>query len=162
MADRVLAGTAERDRIADQLKRAFEGEAWHGPSVLEVLDGVTAEQALQKPIPAAHSIWELVLHITAWEDIVRRRLLGEKPEVTPDVDWPKVVDQSEKGWALAIENLKAGHARLREVTSQIEDVLLDAPPSKGSSARYVLLHGIVQHDLYHAGQISILKKGSEN
>jgi len=158
MAERTLAQTAERDRIVDQLERAFEGEAWHGPSVLESLEGVTWKQALEKPIPGAHSIWELALHITAWEDIVRRRLLGETPDVTSEVDWPKVEDKSKEGWAATIQKLKAGHAQLRKVAAQVEDQELDARPTPKASTRYVLLHGIVQHDIYHAGQISLLKK----
>jgi hypothetical protein len=66
----------ENVRIADQLKRAFEGDAWHGPAVLEVLQGVTARAAASKPIPGAHSIWELVLHIAAWDGVIRRRMEG--------------------------------------------------------------------------------------
>jgi len=73
----------ETERIADQLKRAFHGEAWSGPSVREVLQGVTADIAAKRPIADAHSIWELVHHITAWVDIVRRRVAGEAVTVTP-------------------------------------------------------------------------------
>jgi uncharacterized damage-inducible protein DinB len=158
MAEGALARTAERDRIVDHLKRAFEGEAWHGPSVLEALEGVTWKQALEKPIPGAHSIWELVHHITTWEDVVRRRLLGGTPDVPSEVDWPPIRDESKEGWAKALENLKAGHAQLRKVAAQVEDADLDTSPTGKTSTRYVLLHGAVQHDLYHAGQISILKK----
>ncbi len=150
---------AERDRIVDQLKRAFEGEAWHGPSVLEAIEGVTWKRALEKPIPAAHSIWEIVLHLTTWEDVVRRRLLGESPDLTSAEDWPPVKDKSNEGWAAALKNLRDGHARLRKVAAGIEDKQLDTSPTGKYSTRYVLLHGAVQHDLYHAGQISILKKG---
>ena len=64
----------EVQRIREQFQRAFNGEAWHGPSVLKILDGVTAQQAAAHPIPGAHSIWELTLHIAAWENACRRRL----------------------------------------------------------------------------------------
>jgi uncharacterized damage-inducible protein DinB len=149
----------ERDRIVDQLERAFEGEAWHGPSVLEVLEGVTWKKALRKPIPKAHSIWELVLHMTAWEDVVRRRLLGQSPDITDEEDWPKVTDPSSAKWTRALEALRAGHKRLRETAADIKDEALDSSPTGKHSSRYTLLHGIIQHDLYHAGQIAILKKG---
>jgi hypothetical protein len=79
---------AERDRIVEQMKRAFEEDAWHGPSVMEVLGDVTWRKALEKPIPAAHSVWEIVLHMTAWEDVVRRRLLGESVSLTSEEDCP--------------------------------------------------------------------------
>lgn len=149
----------EIDRIVDQLKRAFEGEAWHGPSVLEALDGVAWERARKRPIRAAHSIWEIVLHMTAWEDIVRRRLLGEVVSPTPEQDWPPVTRPSAAGWARALKELGAGHKRLRKTASSISDKPLDSPPVGKYSTRYVLLHGIIQHDLYHAGQIAVLKKG---
>jgi len=149
---------AERDRIVNQLERAFEGEAWHGPSVLEALEGVTWKKALLKPVPKAHSVWELVLHMTAWEDVVRRRLLGESPDITDEENWPKVKDQSSAAWARALEALRAGHLKLRGTAAGISDNLLDQSPTGKHSTRYVLLHGIIQHDIYHAGQISILKK----
>ena len=158
MAERTAAMTAERDRIVDQLRRAFEGEAWHGPSVMEALEGVTWKQALEKPIPGAHSIWEVVHHITTWEDVVRRRLLGEAPDVTSELDWPPVQDKSKEGWAAAIQKLQAGHAKLRKVAAQVEDADLDSAPTSKTSTCYILLHGAIQHDLYHAGQISLLKK----
>ena len=149
----------ERDRILNQLERAFEGEAWHGPSVLEALEGVSWKKAVQKPVPKAHSIWELVLHMTAWEDVVRRRLLGESPDISDEENWPAIENPGEASWKRAIEGLKAGHEKLRETASRIRDEDLDESPTGKYSTRYVLLHGIIQHDLYHAGQISLLKKG---
>ena len=150
---------AERDRIVDQLDRAFEGEAWHGPSVLEVLEGMTWKKAVEKPVPDAHSVWEIVLHMTAWEEVVRRRLLGETVNLTDEQDWPPAANPSQAGWSRALEALRAGHARLREIAAGITDNELDSSPGGKYSTRYVLLHGIIQHDLYHAGQIAVLKKG---
>jgi uncharacterized damage-inducible protein DinB len=149
---------AERDRIVDQMKRAFEENAWHGPAVREVLEGVTWKKALAKPIPAAHSIFEIVLHMTAWEDIVNRRLSGESVSPTPAQDWPPVTDPDRAGWDRALEALEAGNMRLRETAAGIDDNLLDSPPVSKASTRYILLHGIIQHSLYHAGQIAVLKK----
>jgi len=149
----------ETDRIVDQLRRAYEGEAWHGPSVREVLEGVTASQASARPIASAHSIWEIVLHIAAWEDIVRRRLGAEKLQVTPEMDWPPVKDSSAASWAKALEDLKRGHLALRETIAAYDLARLDEKPQGGSTA-YVLMHGAIQHDLYHAGQIAVLKKGT--
>src|SRR5438445_748955 len=67
---------SETARLADQIRRAFEGDAWHGDSIKELLTGVTAETAAAKPIKDAHSIWELALHIAAWDDAVLRRIGG--------------------------------------------------------------------------------------
>ena len=85
----------EAERIADQLKRAYEGEAWHGPSLMEVLEGVTPESAAARPVNGAHSIWEIVSHIHAGREIVRRRLEGDTEmarETTESDWWPRLSD----------------------------------------------------------------------
>ena len=149
----------EIERIVDQLRRAFEGNAWSGPSVLEILAGVAPEQAVAKPLPGAHSIWENLLHIGTDHDVVRRRLLGEViVELPPDQDWPPVPEPTPDAWTQAVEQLKRTHQRLLETVATLAPERLEEPvPSKGYSV-YVMLHGVAQHALYHAGQIAILKK----
>jgi len=149
----------ETERIADQLRRSFHGKSWHGPSVREVLAGVSAEQAATRVIPQAHTIWQIVLHITAWKSIVRARFLGEPgKKISPEEDWPPVGEASEQAWASALEMLEQAHRRLEEVIANFTDEKLDEPVAAGSPTAYILLHGIIQHDLYHAGQIALLKK----
>ncbi len=87
----------EIERIEQQLKLAFEGGAWHGPGVLETLEGVTAKQAAAHPVAGAHSIWELVVHIAAWEDACRRRLGGDRAELSTAEDWPPITDTTRGG-----------------------------------------------------------------
>ncbi len=149
----------EAERIADQLRRSFDGEAWHGPAVLELLQGVTAAQAAARPLAGAHSIWELTLHIGVWEDVPRRRLLGErKDDVPPAEDWPPVTDTSAAAWKSAVEQLQQRHRQLLDVISNLsDDGLAQTVPGMGYSV-YGMLHGVVQHNLYHAGQIALLKK----
>ena len=150
---------SEVQRILDQLERACEGNAWHGPSVRELLKGISARQAAAKSVPAGHSIWEIVLHMAAWQDVVRRRLAGETIiDLPPELDWPLVADTSEATWRQAVENLTQSKQQLREAISQLDDHRLsDLVPGKDYSV-YVLLHGVIQHNLYHAGQIAVLKK----
>lgn len=148
----------ECERIDDQLKRAFEGGAWHGPGVLEILNGVTAAQAAARPIPEAHSIWELVLHIAAWEGACRRRLEGDRAQLPDAEDWPSVNDTSDAAWEGTKATLVAGHQKLRQAIARVEDSRLDEPILPELSTVYVTLHGAIQHDLYHAGQIAVLKK----
>jgi uncharacterized damage-inducible protein DinB len=149
----------EIDRIVDQMDRAFSGDAWHGPPLKSLLDGLLAEDALKHPIIGAHSIWELVLHLTAWNDIIRHELTGETAEVTAEKDWPAVWDASEVAWKRALEGLIESHNRLREVAKRLrEDQLEEIPVKRTQNTRYVMLHGVVQHNLYHAGQIALLKK----
>ncbi len=156
---------SETDRIRNQFERAFDGEAWHGPSVLSLLEGVTAVQAATHPIPGAHSIWELTLHIAAWEDACRRRLEGDPAQLSDNENFPPINDTSEAAWQGAKQKLIDNHRRLLDAIAALDDSRLDQPiidsgPASYSTV-YVTLHGGVQHDLYHAGQIAILKKAIE-
>src|SRR4051812_32300739 len=90
--------TSELARIAAELQRAYNGDAWHGPPMTQALKDLCALSAPVRPIPEAHSIWELVHHLTAWNDICRRRFLGELVKVTPEQDWPPVEDTSSEAW----------------------------------------------------------------
>jgi uncharacterized damage-inducible protein DinB len=151
----------EIERIADQLRRAHEGEAWHGPALKEILRGVTAEAAARRPIASAHSIWEIVLHVAVWESVVRRRLSGEViGDLPPEQDWPPVGEKTEAAWKQALVDLDHSHAELQRVLVRLSDrQLTDAVPGPGYSV-YYMVHGVVQHALYHAGQIALLKKAA--
>jgi len=149
----------EIKRIKSQLRRAFQGEAWHGPSVMELLRDVTAEQAAAHPIAGAHSIWELTLHIAAWERFVMRRIVeAEALDPTDEENFPAVVDTSAKAWTAALEAVNRNHAELLDAVAGLDDErLAEIVPGKPYSI-YFMLHGVIQHDLYHAGQIALLKK----
>jgi len=150
---------SEKKRLNHQLKRAFEGTAWHGPSVSEVLAGVDAQQAAAHPIAGAHSIWELALHIQTWERVGRRRIQEFVPiDVSDEEDWPKVTDTSEAAWANTLEELRSNHQALRAAIRELDEAKLDEIVPGTTYSVYFLLHGVVQHDLYHAGQIALLKK----
>ena len=156
----------EVDRIRDQFRRAFDGEAWHGPSVLALLKGVTAQQAAAHPIPGAHSIWQLTQHIEAWERACLRRLNGDPARLTDEEDFRPVKDTSEAAWESAKQELTNTHRELLEAIAKLDESRLNEPIITNTdtpySSVYVTLHGGVQHDLYHAGQIAILKKALEN
>jgi uncharacterized damage-inducible protein DinB len=149
---------SEVERIKSQLQRAFAGEAWHGPSVLELIADVDAAKAAAHPITGAHSIWELVLHIAAWDKAVSTRLSGERGAVSDAENFPVVDDFSETAWQKAIETMKQTHHELMEVVILVDESRLDEPVLEGMSSVYVHLHGAIQHELYHAGQIALLKK----
>lgn len=148
----------EANRIQEQLQRALGGRAWHGPSILELLSDVNAARAAARPIPGAHSIWELVLHIAAWNKAATRRLAGDRAELTSEEDFPLITETSEEAWQQAIETLKRAHRELHYAIGDLEDTRLDQPIVSGMATVYGTLHGVVQHDLYHAGQIALLKK----
>jgi uncharacterized damage-inducible protein DinB len=151
----------EIDRIVDQLSRGFDGDAWHGDPLMKILDGITAAQAAAHPIQGAHSIWEIVNHIRAWRPAVVTRLSGKVAELHGADDWPPVTDTTDTAWRNCISDLRAKHeAFMKAVRAFPENKLNDNAPNRDHSF-YVLLHGMVQHDLYHAGQIAILKKAAQ-
>ena len=148
----------EVDRILDQLERAFRREAWHGPAVQEALEGIDNRAAAARPLQGAHTIWELTLHIAYWKEIVRSRLAGERPETDESLNFPDVKDTSAAAWQRVQADLEATHQALQAEIQRLNDEDLDTPAPGGTLSRYVMVHGVVQHDLYHAGQIAILKK----
>jgi uncharacterized damage-inducible protein DinB len=151
--------SSEVERLEAQLEAAFEGPAWHGPSVLEALQGVTAESAAAHPIPGAHSVWELVLHLSGTYRLVLRRLQGGTAAFLPSEDWPPVPDPTASNWRDAVASLRDLNEQMRQAVRRFDPMRLDAPitPEPPYPA-YTQFIGITQHDLYHAGQIAILKK----
>ena len=149
----------EVERIADQLRRAHEGGAWHGPAVDELLKGVTAEQAAARPFGGAHNIWELVAHVEAWERAILRRLHGDAAQIyNTEEDWSQVSGATEEAWAAARRRLTETYLALREAVLALDDARLGEPILPNMSTVYVSLHGVVQHTLYHAGQVALVRK----
>ena len=150
---------AELNRLNAQVGKALEGDAWHGPSVLETLEGVTVEQAAAHPIAGAHSIWELVLHLCGTYDLVLRRLGGDGRQLTKSEDWPSVPEARAENWSDSVRVLKQLNEDLREAIRSFPVEDLDQPlvPEAPYTA-YTQFIGITQHNLYHAGQIALLKK----
>ena len=143
--------------LAEQLRRAFEGNAWHGPSLLELLEDVDAATAAAKPLPA-HSIWELVLHIAVWDNAALRRLAGEKCQPSGLANFPLVPKPTKAAWRQAVANAKRTHESLVKTVAALPDSRLrDRVPGKRYDF-YFMLQGVAQHELYHAGQIALLKK----
>lgn len=149
---------SETDRIWDELQRSFEGnEAWRCPSLRDLLAAITAEQAAARPIAGAPTVWELLLHATVYEDVVRRRMQGEEVETLPDEQaWPKPADTSPAAWLEA--KLGFGEARraLRQAVASFPDARLGETVPGREYTFYVMLHGAIQHALYHAGQLEML------
>jgi uncharacterized damage-inducible protein DinB len=150
------------ERIQEALASSFEGVAWHGPAVMPLLADITAAQAAATPVAGAHSIWELVLHMAVWKRVVRRRLEGERiNDLPPHEDWPPVGDTRDAAWKDAVEDLRRAHRELLAIVGTVTEQRLDEPlVGEGTTTYsiYTTLRGIVEHDLYHAGQIAILKR----
>lgn len=156
------------ERLKEQLERAYSGDAWHGPSVREALADVAAPTASARPIAGAHTIWEIVLHLTSWKYEVCRRLEGMPPQTPVEGDWPAMTGTDEMHWSAAREGLMTAHRRLIAATRLVAEERLadmvgahrDQPLGSGVTFLEMLL-GSIQHDVYHAGQIVMLRKAIE-
>jgi uncharacterized damage-inducible protein DinB len=152
--------------LVDQLERSHAGDPWHGTSRMSLLADVTAEEAYQRPGPGAHSIWELVLHMTAWTREVTRRLQGHDASEPDMGDWPTPpATPDDRGWWAAKDALSQAHARLCDTVRAFDPSRLttrvgderNAPLGTGVTFEQTIT-GLLQHDAYHSGQAAILKK----
>jgi len=131
------------DRIIDQLKRSVDGGAWHGPALLELLEGVTATQAAARPVREAHTIWEIVHHCTVWMGQIRLRLQGNvEKDLPPEKDWPpQPTGTDSQFWEATIDRMREAHRALAEEIARIDESRLDEPILEGFSSVYATLHG---------------------
>lgn len=150
----------EIHRIREQLRNAIDGPAWHGPALRPLLADLDAAGAANRPLREVHTPWEIVLHILAWLETAGLRLKGQKGEMTPATDWPTVNDTSAAAWSELREQVASVHEDLQSLLENMTDEDLAEPVAGQEYRKNFMLHGVVQHTLYHAGQIAILKKSS--
>ncbi|HEY4310722.1 MAG TPA: DinB family protein [Pirellulales bacterium] len=148
-------------RLGELLHKAHFGPAWHGPAVAELLADITAPQAAAPAAVGSHSIWQLVLHVTAWKDEVCRRLSGPGRRLSPEENWPPIPDTSEAAWQDAVARLNESQKTLETAVAKLSDDQLvtvnEVAGGDSEGSWEELLHVLIHHDLYHAGQIAILK-----
>lgn len=157
----------ECNRIASALTSVIDGEAWYGDSLRKILDNVTAEQAKAHPIPNAHSIWELVLHVEVWARFCLGAVHGVPipPWATmpKEQDWPPVGDTGEQAWKQAVSSFFSCHLKLAEALKSLSDDRLESTVPGRDYNFYELFQGMmIQHAVYHGGQIALLKKMAVN
>ena len=153
-------GRAAAAELARELETLAEGNNWHGPTLHELLDGVSAEAAASRPLPGAHTIWELVLHVTAWTDVFRRRLEGTAVEEPEAGDFP-VPRRPRRA---------PGRRRRRRYSSRTRRSrrAFRGSPTRSSPRRvpgrpfdkHFQVRAAIRHTVYHSGQIGLLRKGA--
>ena len=156
---------SEVNRLIDELERAVCGDPWHGDAVMTILERIEYTEANAHPSADAHSIREILRHMTSWSNEVRRRLNGAPAADPAGGDWPKASGNGNPAWAREIDAFVAAHNALIQDLRKLSDAQLFAPTRDPRNretgdgvTRYVLLHGLVQHHAYHAGQIALLTK----
>ncbi|MCI0530908.1 MAG: DinB family protein [candidate division Zixibacteria bacterium] len=144
------SATSEIARVSHLIKELYDGDPWHGYSIKELVTGITPEQAEAKPITGRHSIWEIILHMISWREIIVERLkLGEGFEVVKEKEWPPVYRVTPEVWDQTLKALE-----------QSQQKLLKAMGDKSIPSQIQLygIYAVFQHDLYHTGQLAVLKK----
>jgi DinB superfamily len=159
----IRAMNIESNRIADQMASALNGEAWYGDSLREILKDVTAREAQARPLHNAHSIWELVYHVDAWVAFalgaINEDPIPAWPAMPVERDWPPVAETSDAAaWKKTLESFLLRHSQLADAVRLFSDERLSTvvPGRKYNFRR--LFYGTIQHAVYHAGQITLLKK----
>jgi hypothetical protein len=151
----------EIEHLLGSLDEAYNRAAWHGPNLRGSIRGVSAHQAALSPKAGRHTIWEIVIHAAYWKYAVRRRLSGEKRGSfpIPGSNWfERSKDRSEKAWRTDAALLDKEHQLLREAVSSFPPEDLDRRPHGSKSTARRMIAGIALHDVYHAGQIQLIKK----
>jgi hypothetical protein len=147
-------------RVADQLRRAFSGDPWHGPALRELLADVSVAQARSRPLPSAHTIWELVVHIDMYVQAAFEAVQGNPMPrwYGSEMDWPEKRERGDEDWTGATDSLFHNAERLAHAIELLKDASLQVTVPGRDYDFYHLFHGVVQHSLYHGGQIAVLKR----
>ncbi len=151
----------EIEHLLGLLDEAYRRAAWHGPNLRGSIRGLTAREAAWRPKAGRHNIWEIVAHTAYWKYTVRRRLVGEKRGSFSlhGSNWfLRPVDRGEKAWRADVLMLDGEHQRLRTAVSALQPEDLDRPVRGSKTLARRLVAGIALHDVYHAGQIQLIKK----
>jgi DinB superfamily len=154
-------GDSRIELLLEVLDQAFDRKSWHGTTLRGSLRGVTPEEAIWRPAPDRHNIWELTLHTAYWKYAVRRRLSGQEMgsfDRKPS-NWPEVPEPADiRAWKRDVALLEHEHHQLREVVQTMSPRDLDTRSPKGVWRYAEEIHGIAAHDLYHTGQIQLIKR----
>jgi uncharacterized damage-inducible protein DinB len=148
----------EVQRILDQYDRVMHGSAWHGDAIWRILDGISAEEAACRPIPNVHSIWEIVGHMAFWEGVAAKRLGGLRAGLEEEGNFPAASDPTEANWQKTLDGFRASNQAFREALQELDASRLDELSAAGKRSFYGEAHGLIEHHVYHAGQIALLVK----
>jgi uncharacterized damage-inducible protein DinB len=151
------------EKLQHQLTQILSGNAWYGPNVYDLLSKVTFEAAYEKPPGSIHNIAEIVLHMIAWTEEVMDRLNGQTPGIPASGDWPPTGAPDEQKWHNYVDDLKLVNVNLLEVirnfpTEQWGEIIPDEREPKVDFSYAELIEGLIQHHVYHSGQIAILNR----
>jgi uncharacterized damage-inducible protein DinB len=150
----------ETQRILEHYDRTMHGDAWHSHPVWQVLDGISAERAAMRPLANAHSIWEIVGHMAFWEEVAARRLGGLRAGLEEDRNFSAMPEATEVNWQKTLDQFRASNQAFREALQKLDPARLNELSAAGKRSFYEEAHGLIEHSVYHAGQIALLAKAA--
>ena len=145
-------------RILNHYDGVLNGDAWHGDAVWPVLDNISAEEAAARPIPSAHTIWEIVMHMAFWENVAAQRLAGLRSGLVEELNFPPIPAATEENWRKTLDQLRDSNRVVRQALAKLDANKLDELTAAGKRTFYGEAHGILEHHVYHLGQVVLLKK----
>jgi len=148
----------ETERLLRQYQMVLRGEAWHGDAIWKILDGISPECAACRPLADAHTIWEIVMHMTFWEGVGAKRLAGQRAGLDEALNFPATPAVTEANWQQTLGQFRASNKEFGRALSKLDTARMDELSAAGKRSFYDEAHGVIQHDVYHAGQIALLKK----
>ena len=148
----------QTERILRQYDLVMHGNAWHGDPIWRILEGISPESAAHHALPAAHSIWEIILHMKFWEGVTSRRLQGQRAGLDEALNFPAPPEINEANWQKTLAEFRASNQQFRQLLAAFDPKRLDELSAAGKRTFYEEAHGLIQHNIYHAGQIALLKK----
>jgi uncharacterized damage-inducible protein DinB len=151
---------SDTQRILNHYDGVMNGDAWHGDAIWRTLDGISAKQAAARPLPGAHTIWEIVMHMAFWEKVAAQRLDGARAGLVEELNFPPMSAATDQNWRATLEEFRASNRNFREALGRLDPVKLNDLSAAGKRTFYAEAHGVIEHHVYHAGQIALLKKAA--
>ena len=148
------------EQLLNHYDGVLNGDAWHGDSVWKTLEGISAQTAAARPLPGCHNIWEIVMHMVFWEGVAAKRLAGERAGLVLELNFPATPEVTEENWSKTLEDFRASNRALRGALAKLEPARLNQLTAAGKRTYYDEAHGILEHHVYHLGQIALLKKAA--
>ncbi len=145
-------------RIRDHYDAVLHGSPWHGDPIWQILDSISAGTAGARPPEGTHTIWEIVEHMTFWENVAARRLAGQRAGLVEALNFPAMPPVTEENWKATLEGFRVSNRQFRAALEQLDPARLDELTAAGKRTYYGEAHGLIEHTVYHAGQIVLLKK----
>lgn len=149
---------SEINRILAHFDQVMHGSAWHGDPGWQILEEISPEAAAKRLLPDAHTIWEIVMHMIFWEEVATERLAGRRAGLIEERNFPAMPKATQENWDKTLIQFRDSNRKFREALSRLDPARLDELSAAGKRTFYDEAHGLIEHHIYHLGQIGLLKK----